>query len=378
MVAGVALSSSPGSSNFSAAPAKLLASFRLRPKLYRPCDILTTLPMTAGKTIIEQYAQTLAALEGDDFQDEVFARLSGNILGFQPVPAKPKGDGGVDFVSHNGTRGYCCYGPEHNAFKTNKALEKDIIRKFSNDLRRLFELELEKGQLVERLNANLPDILRRGVRIAEINLICNWFESHKLIGAIQTAAGECVAASNCRYVDPHVSVRILGPSELARIFAVDEITIARIEQYRFVEKVKRAAETVSIGQDAIDFDKKMERLRVIYPDRRRAVDEAAEAYRTNWRMALAFDHELDTTLPHLHRQLEADRREIVTRVVALLLGPAAPHAQLGPAGAAAEHVIQRDFGGLYPLLVPSIANGEVARLIGECTLGWEAKTSTDV
>ena len=76
-----------------------------------------------ANTLIEEYARTLAALEGDDFQLEVSARLRGVIIGFQNVPARPQGDAGLDAFSHNGEHGYCCYGPEHDAFKTNQSRE---------------------------------------------------------------------------------------------------------------------------------------------------------------------------------------------------------------------------------------------------------------
>ena len=58
------------------------------------------------------------------------------LIGFQTIPSKPHGDAGLDGLSHNGTRGYCCYGLEHNGFKNNKSRERAIVKKFAGDLRR--------------------------------------------------------------------------------------------------------------------------------------------------------------------------------------------------------------------------------------------------
>ena len=61
---------------------------------------------------IDHYADYLGALEGNEFQDHVCFRLGRRFTDFQPVPANPGGDGGVDGLSHGLTQGYCCYGPE--------------------------------------------------------------------------------------------------------------------------------------------------------------------------------------------------------------------------------------------------------------------------
>ena|ERR1035437_3645293 len=98
--------------------------------------------------LVQEYAESLAALTGDEFQREVCARLQTAILGFQSIPSRPQGDAGLDGFSHNGERGYCCYGPEHDAFKTNKQRENAIVDKFKSDLRRLCELDFEKKNLV--------------------------------------------------------------------------------------------------------------------------------------------------------------------------------------------------------------------------------------
>src|SRR5262245_45373885 len=130
------------------------------------------------RSLADEYANTLASLEGTNFQLEVCTRLQSVILGFQTIPAKPQGDAGLDGFSHHGEHGYCCYGPEHDVFKTARAREKAIITKFAADLQRLFELDLCKGKLVHNDNQEMATILPKGRRLNHIELIVSWFESH--------------------------------------------------------------------------------------------------------------------------------------------------------------------------------------------------------
>jgi hypothetical protein len=48
--------------------------------------------MAIVQSLIAEYAASLKALSGDDFEAEVCARLQTFIAGFQTVPAKPMGD----------------------------------------------------------------------------------------------------------------------------------------------------------------------------------------------------------------------------------------------------------------------------------------------
>jgi hypothetical protein len=143
-----------------------------------------------GSSLAGEYAESLASLEGDDFQREVCARLEGVFLGFQVVPAKPQGDAGLDGFSHHGERGYCCYGPEHDSFKTNKRRESAIVEKFAGDLRRLFELDVKNGKLVHKDSPEMGTILPKGRRLKHIELVVNWFESHRVLGPILTRVDE--------------------------------------------------------------------------------------------------------------------------------------------------------------------------------------------
>src|ERR1700685_3669119 len=112
-----------------------------------------------GHPLIIEYSQSLAILSGDDFQDEVSARLQGVIIVFQSIPSQPQGDAGIDGLSHRGERAYCCYGPEQDAFKENKDRVRAIVDKFKEDLRRIFELEFVTRKLNHAPNLEIGTIL---------------------------------------------------------------------------------------------------------------------------------------------------------------------------------------------------------------------------
>ena len=132
-------------------------------------------------SLFEEYAERLAELSGIEFQDEVCARLYHSILGFQTVPSKPQGDAGLDGFSHGGKHGYCCYGLENNPLATNKQRENAIVKKFKSDLRRLFELEPKNKKLVHTESPEMSKILPKGTKLEYIELIANWFDSHRVL-----------------------------------------------------------------------------------------------------------------------------------------------------------------------------------------------------
>lgn len=322
------------------------------------------------KSLIDEYAHSLAALTGNDFQNEVSARLQSVIIDFQNVPAKPHGDAGLDAFSHGGERAYCCYGPEHNAFKTNKQREDAIVDKFKSDLRRLFELEFNSKVLVVSDSPEMSTILPDHCKIKHVFLLVNWFESHRVLNPILTAANEYGHASKCKYVDSAASVVVLGPWDLANRYAVDELTIARARQRIFIQKVQQKAETITIGSTE-KFDQKMSVLTDILPAQAVAIQILSQQLQSAWRMALAFEQELHDTVPNMHRAFEENRRRILTRVLQLMLAAQQPWAELDNATQVAAEILEKDFEKLYGMLIQDVSSGEIARLIGECPIGWE-------
>lgn len=328
------------------------------------------------QNLIQEYAESLAALMGNDFQSEVCARLQSAILGFQTVPAKPHGDAGLDAFSHDGQRGYCCYGPEHNAFKNDHQRGKNIVEKFKADLRRVCELDFKKGKLVCRESPEMATILPNGRKLKHVDLLVNWFESHRVLNPILSSFAEYRAASTCRYVEATATAVVVGPKELANRFAVDAETIMRARQRIFFQRVQQAAQAVNIT-DPKDFDFKMALLREIRPDQLAAIQSLTEQFRTNWRMALAFERELDQTLPNLHRTLEDARMRILTQVSQLMVQSIEPWRELTLASEIAQKILERDFGNQYGSLLTDVSSGEIARLIGECPVSWEKPQTTN-
>ena len=316
-----------------------------------------------------EYEKSLASLSGVPFQQEVSVRLSKFIDGFQTVPPYPQGDGSLDGISHLGEQAYCCYGLEHDQFKTPSQRAKAIIKKFKNDLLKLFELKGKKLKHAE--NKELATILPKGTKIKHITLICNWFGSHQVLGPILTAVKEYREASQCRYLEKTVIVVVLGPRELATRYAVDEQTIARVRHRTLVQNVeKKAKEKMLAGTEK--FDMKMAALRQILPGQDEAIEEVEEDFRHGWRVALTFEEELNATLPDQHRSFEADRRRIRADVSTMMLGTKEPWKELPKTKQLARDVLEKDFGTLFGPLLIDVSSGEIARLIGECRIRWEA------
>lgn len=324
-----------------------------------------------SRTQVEQYAVLLGALHGTEFQAEVAARLHSVTLGLQVVPPYPQGDGGVDALSHNGSRGYCCYGLEPDPAKTARAKASAIVKKFTQDLYRVFELKSIGGKLVHSPNSQLAGILWAGVKLQHIDLISNWFKSHDIIGRLQTAFAACKSASQCNLVDVTATMVIKGPSELANEHAVDEITITRINQRAFVARLQT---TVAASPEVLSpsFDGKVQKLRELAgPTSSHLVDTLAEQWRKYWRLALAFEYELDQTVPAHHEALQRARERIANRVTTLRLSPRGPLEYIEPAQGIANEVLSVEFRQIYGSLVDDLAPGETARLVGECSLDWD-------
>ena len=326
-------------------------------------------------SLADEYARTLSQLTGDNFQDEVCTRLHSAILSFQTIPRKPHGDAGLDGLSHEGEHAYCCYGPEHDEFKKPKDRERAIVVKFTGDLRRLFELDFENRKPIRIENKEISTILREGGKLKHIKLIVNWFESHRVVGPISTAVAQYKQLSACKYVDLGASVIIMGPKELANAYPVDTSTILGSRQRIFFKEVQSASEFVQI-ENPTDFDAKMTVLCEICPSQICTIEGLKEQFLADWRMALAFERKLDETVPPLHQALDSHRRRILQRVAQLMLGSDRPWMELEHAGEVASSVLAHDFKTYGETLLGAISSGEVARLIGECPITWEAPGNT--
>jgi len=329
-----------------------------------------------SNSLADTYIKALSGLEGDPFQDAVSALIGQSIRGFQTVPDKPQGDGGLDGFSHGGTVAYCCYGPEYSAAKTTKDRVKAVIAKFAKDMRRLFELDTDKTKLVHCDNEKLPKILPSNTKILEIRLIVNWFDDNEMLNPLHSLVPEYVAASKCNFVDKSVSMRIIGPKELVNEYQVDQAAVARIQHRGILDRVQNRAKGLALS-DAGDFDAKMKALRVMRPGMGPAIDALEETFRENWKTSLAFENELDATVPSLRRSFDNARSQIVGAVSAIVVSAPEGSVVIDQCRRAAVEILERDFAKQYGDLVPALAEGEIARLIGECPIEFRKGGGTN-
>jgi hypothetical protein len=101
------------------------------------------------------------------------------------------------------------------ALKRQKELTANIVDKFKGDLCKLFELTMANRKIFQGENKEITSILPDGTTIKHITLIVNWFDSHRILGPINTAVGKYRAASVCKHVDKGASVVVWGPKQLA-------------------------------------------------------------------------------------------------------------------------------------------------------------------
>ena len=319
------------------------------------------------------YTKLLGTLEGDDFQDEVCERLRRLIADFQSIPAKPSGDGGLDGLSHGQTRAYCCYGPEQDPVKLKAKgdLKEDIVEKFRSDLRKLFEVEIgPNNRAVHAENKELSTIIGDGNKIETVILIVSWFETHRVIGPINTAFARYKRGSKLNFVNPAASVVIWGPKDVAGMGAVDEHTLFRIENRALLARLQ-AAGTATIPLSATgDFDSKFEYLKQQRPDLAVQIDALAADFRQAWAAAINLDDELASNSVALHEALEDARTQAALSARLRSMGTTAAHELIETMRQDVTERLGQSFGTRLGSLTTKVAAGEVARLIGECPLEW--------
>jgi len=235
-------------------------------------------------------------------------------------------------------------------------------------------LEFDKKQLKHSENSEMATILPTAQKIRHIELLPNWFNSHRILGPIATAVISYAEISQCRYVEKTVTVVVLGPNELANRFAVDEVTIARSRQRVLIKKVGEKAKFITLDSTE-KFDKKMTDLKEIIGGSEDAILSLKKELQIAWRKSLALEQELSDTLPNMHRELEANRSRILTRVSMLMIASSEPWKELGRATEIASDLLRKDFDKLFGMLIEDLSSGEIARLIGECPVGWEKPTT---
>jgi hypothetical protein len=216
----------------------------------------------------------------------------------------------------------------------------------------------------------MATILPAGRKIKHIDLLVNWVESHWVLSPIHTANDEYQKLSQLRYVEVDATVSVVGPKDLANQYAVDEVTITRARQRVFLKKLQEKAKSVVIASTA-KFDEKKDILKEMSPEMAETIDALWAQLQSCWRTALVFEQELDDTLPNLHRDLEVDRTRILQKILMLKLSSPAPWELLMKSTDIASEILRKDFDQLFGTIVEDLSQGEVARLVGECPIGWK-------
>ncbi len=327
-------------------------------------------------SLIDTYVKVLSELEEAAFQAAVVQRLLVALSNFQTVPSYPAGDGGLDGHSHKGQRAYCCYGLKYDAAKTPFQRAKQLAKKFSDDLARLFEVENEgRAKLVHKENVALASIFgsvpASTDRISHITLIANWFENHAALGSIAENKEQYANASQCRWVAPDVDVVLRGPKEFVDQYGVDEATMMWLTHKNLFNKMDSDAEVVALPQGPT-FDLKMTSAEDLLPDSRDEVKAVARDLRVDWQRAIVFEQELSDRVPDLHAALERGRRQLLMRV---RVHPTnSPWEAITRAQDFAESIFSDDFSAIYgKSIVRDLSSGEVARLVGACPIDWKVK-----
>jgi hypothetical protein len=325
----------------------------------------------ASRSNLADYEKLIGKLEGSIFEEEVCARLLKIYVDFQRVPAKPHGDGGLDGLSHSQERAYCCYGPEQEIRKLeNKGLKDDIVEKFASDLRKLFEIEFESKKLKQTTNEELATIMGDGRKIRHVHLIVSCFESHRVIGPLRTRFDKYKAASQLRFVAPDATVSVWGAKDLAALGEVDEHTLFRIENPGLIASVQAASAAELVKDSGGDFDAKFDDLKQRRPGSVAKIDGIAQKLREAWAAAIALDNDLSKNSLGLHQVLESVRSDVALSAQVKSMTAIDPYQLIETMREEVAGQLEQGFGSRFGPLTSRIAQGVVARLIGECPLDW--------
>ena len=319
----------------------------------------------------QQFVQTLASLTGSEFEDAVCKHLSIAIADFHPVPDKG-GDGGLDGISHEGTQGYCCYGPQFKPQQATNNRVTEVVEKFKKDLCRIFEID-GMSTLAHCTNAEIKEALPDGARLTRITLIASWASDKRIYQRLKSAFDKLKAKSQCCYVSPEVVLTVRDPEFLAASYPVTEASIAMLERAHLHRLVQELAQTVDLGL-TVDFDQKIAVLKELFPTQLQTIETFATSARAAWKMSLALEQRLAETSPVRHQAIEDARVRIAAHTSTEMLGASAPWELLPDLKEYASDAVAHALGEERHGIAADAGFGEIARLIGECTIGWEKST----
>lgn len=325
-------------------------------------------------TLQAEYQAKVALLSGEAFEDEVVRALTATFGGFQRVPAKPQGDGGLDGLSHKRTRAYCCYGPETQPGPGTLpgALRQKIVKKFKSDLRRLLELTIKN-----KTNTSIEGVLGKSpsAKITVVTLICNVFEDKRLIGDLNDAFDLYLKASSGRFVDANCALVFWGPKDLANNTVVTMQSLARLDDPGLLA----AWQTVAVQSKAHEptnpekFNEKFDALLALEPDQKDEIETLKATFKEAWSKSILLNQLLADTLPSIHEEFEHVRKASATQArISSGKAGADPFGLLQEVQNQLKDRVGRLLnGGLPPKTQDELIEAEAGRLIGECPLRWK-------
>lgn len=322
------------------------------------------------------YAQYLEALEGRAFQDEVSAHLGRHRHDVQPIFDTTGGDGGLDVCTHEYLCGYMCFGPKHQAYKSNAERASAIVEKFQKDLRKVFELKESKGTLEHERYESLEESMPDGKKIKHLFLICSWVGNKQIPRRIQNSLAKYRAASQCRFAEPDATAVVWDPKQFVGTYPViDEAILVKMLQDNAAKRIRAAAAQQPLPASA-DFDDKFQWLHSRAPGATTQLTKMAQRLREAWRVAIAVDADIQRILPALHRLLGDAREAAVTDAAFTAIPVTGDSAELVAAMNALRAAFKAHVGDLlqdhYGVVSKTAADGELARMIGICDVDWRS------
>lgn len=330
-----------------------------------------------------EFIKAISLLTGQDFEDCVVAALQQSLEGgCQRVTAISGGDGGIDGLSHNHQRAYCCYGldTQPRPSTTSKALAGKVSEKFKEDILRILELGPRDEGLPRKDNDILEKVLDTSSpdKIKCIVLVTNAFYESSVIGTLKRAFIAFCKKSTMRFVDPKCDLMVWGPEDLARNIVITPQNLLRVQDpalFRVLTEFD--TDTEAPPQDLHDaFYSKFECIIEANPSTSDIISEIRDDLRKLWQNGIALDNRLAANMPSIHEEFSRARR--VSAREALI--KSARHWQdpidlLETCRAELQRTLASTSLGLAPSsILRELADAEVGRLIGECPLRWRKST----
>lgn len=219
-------------------------------------------------------------------------------------------------------------------------------------------------------NGELKTIMGDGRKIKHIRLIVSWFESHRVLGPLQTAFDKYKAVSQLQFVDADASLTVWGPKNLAALGAVDEHTLFRIQNPALIASVQAASAAELVKDGGGDFDAKFDDLKRRQPEASKRVDAIAQKFREAWAAAIALENDLSENSLILHQTLESVRESAALSAQVKSMSATEPYSLIDTMCKEVAIQLAQGFGEKFGPLTPRISQGVVAGLIGECPIEW--------